>query len=263
MDWAAAALEKSSNQPVLPHAIIVFNASENNINPELWSTRKATTDVLESLSKTVHQNATFKKYAQFWRERHRQIETIDQLLHAYYSSVRVVRIPTRGRPNLIQDQIQKLQLGINSACAFARERKAELRMLMNADELQPYLQFAFDHFACDLETPFDFVQASFTNSPVPHDFGGNILKLAISLMEAWVNTIDGEIIFQELSYMVASCIMLDSARSKIRGNVVLLVTKRQNSAQVCYIRCGRANFSLLSRACRSCFGKLLRSILAL
>lgn len=88
---------------------------------------------------------------------------------------------------------------------------------MNANELQPYLQFAFDHFACDLETPFDFVQASFTNSPIPLDFGGNILKLALSLMEAWSNAIDGEIIFKELSYMVASCIMLDSVRSKIRG----------------------------------------------
>ena len=262
MDWAAAALEKSSNQPVLPHAIIVLNASEYNIPPELWSTRKATTELLESLSKTVYQNATFKKYAQFWRERHRQIETIDQLLHAYYSSIRVVRIPTRGRPNLIQDQIQKLQLGINSACDFARKRKAELRMLMNADELQPYLHFAFDHFACDLETPFDFVQASFKNSPVPHDFGGNILKLAISLMDAWVNTIDGEIIFEELSYMVASCIMLDSARSKIRGKVIPFETKWPTRAKVSCNRCGRANIPLLFGTRRSCFGKFLRSILA-
>ena len=38
-------------------------------------------------------------------------------------------------------------------------------------------------FACDLDNPFDFVQASFTNSPIPQDFGGNILKLAINLME--------------------------------------------------------------------------------
>lgn len=36
VDWAAAALEKSSNQPVLPHAIIVLNASDNSTNAELW-----------------------------------------------------------------------------------------------------------------------------------------------------------------------------------------------------------------------------------
>ena len=217
MDWAAAALEKSSNQPVLPHAIIVLNASENDIDPDLWDVHTSTSRLFENLSRTVFQNAKFKKYAQFWRERHRQIETVEQLLHSYYRSVNVVRVPTSGRPNLIQSQVEKLYNYINVACGIARERKAELRMLLDADELQPYLQYAFDHFACDLDSPFDFVQASLTNSPIPLDFGGNILKLAINLMEEWTNAADGQIIFTELSYMVASCIMLESARSKIRG----------------------------------------------
>lgn len=105
-------------------------------------------------------------------------------------------------------------------------------MLLDAEELQPYLQYAFDHFACNLDTPFDFVRASFTNSPIPLDFGGNILKLAINLMEVFENEVDGQIIFTELSYMVASCIMLDSARHKIRGminrvvemNILLILT---------------------------------------
>jgi hypothetical protein len=90
-------------------------------------------------------------------------------------------------------------------------------MLLDAEELQSYLQCAFDHFALSLDHPFDFVQASFSNSPIPLDFGGNILKLAINLMQVWKNQIDMEVIFQELSYMVASCIMLDSARKKNLG----------------------------------------------
>ncbi len=134
-----------------------------------------------------------------------------------YRSVNVVRVPTSGRPNLIQKQVEILYNFITVACDIARDRKAELRMLLDADELQPYLQCAFDHFACDLDSPFDFVQASLINSPIPLDFGGNILKLAINLMEEWTNAADGQIIFTELSYMVASCIMLESARSKIRG----------------------------------------------
>ena len=221
--WAASALEKSSNQPVLPHAVIVLNACENDIPENLWDVPTATRILLESLSRTVFQNATFKRYAQFWRERDRPIETIEQLLLSYYASVRVVRIPTYGRPNLIHGQVGKLYSDIQLACQSARMRKAELRMLLDADELQPYLQYAFDHFACHLDSPFDFVQASFINSPIPLDFGGNILKLAISLMEVWENEIDGPAIFTELSYMVASCIMLDSARSKIRGNLIELL----------------------------------------
>ncbi len=82
VDWAAAALEKSSNQPVLPHAIIVLNASENDIDPELWDVETSTSRLFENLSRTVFQNATFKKYADFWRDRQRPIETVEQLLHS-------------------------------------------------------------------------------------------------------------------------------------------------------------------------------------
>lgn len=215
--WAAAALEKSSNQPVLPHAIIFLNASKYDIDPDLWDVDTSTSRLFDNLSRTVYHNPTFKKCAQFWRDRHRSIGTVEQLLHSYYRAVNVVRVPTRGWPNLIQTQVETLYACIASACSDARERKAELRMLLDADELQPYLQYAYDHFACDLDSSFDFVQASLTNSPIPHDFGGNILKLAISSIEQWENTADIQIIFTELSYMVASCIMLESARSKIRG----------------------------------------------
>ena len=79
----------SSNQPVLPHAIIALNASENDIDPELWNVDIATERILESLSRTVNQNATFRRYAQFWRERKRQVDNVEQLMLSYYSSVQV------------------------------------------------------------------------------------------------------------------------------------------------------------------------------
>lgn len=113
--------------------------------------------------------------------------------------------------------MEKLSERIRWVTKAARETKADLRMLLDADELQPYLQVAFDHFAKDLDTPFDFVQASFTNSPIPQNFGGNILKLALQVMECWKDKVRGETIFEELSYVVASCIMFDAARNKIPG----------------------------------------------
>ena len=90
-------------------------------------------------------------------------------------------------------------------------------MLLNSDELQPYLQYAFDHFSRKLDEPFDFVQASLSNNPISPNLGGSILKLAIDIMELWVNKLDGPRIFKELSFMVASCIMLDSARHRTLG----------------------------------------------
>jgi len=61
------------------------------------------------------------------------------------------------------------------------------------------------------------VQASFANNPIPSDFGGNILKLAININEVWKDRVDGPTIFRELSWIVASCIMLESARNRTLG----------------------------------------------
>jgi hypothetical protein len=89
VEWAATALETSSNQPILPHAVIALNASENSIDPELWNVDVATERLLESLSHTVHQNVCFKKHAELWEGRNRQIKTVEQLMLSYYSSLRV------------------------------------------------------------------------------------------------------------------------------------------------------------------------------
>lgn len=115
------------------------------------------------------------------------------------------------------DQAQKLYKEIKIGCKAARERKADLRMLLDEDSLQHYLQHAFDHYSRTLEIPFDFVQASFLYNPIPANFGGSILKLAIALKDQQTRP-DARAIFERLSHLVASCILLDAARHKILGS---------------------------------------------
>lgn len=215
--WASAALEKSTNQPVLPHVIIVLNATENAIDPEQWDIKFATEALMRTVTDAISTNPSFKKYVHFWKDRKKDIHDAHDLLCSYYSSVRVVRIPTKGRPQLISNQLQKLYCQIQDDCMKSREGRRRMRMLLEADELQPYLQYAFDHFSSDLDMPFDFVKASMLNNPIPRDFGGNILKLAINIMDIWHTQLNGIGIFEELSLMVASCIMLDAARHKTKG----------------------------------------------
>jgi hypothetical protein len=88
-------------------------------------------------------------------------------------------------------------------------------MLSNSENLNVYLQCAFDHFSQDLHTPFDFMDVSFKINPIPLDFGGNILKLAVALKSRFE---DPKRIFKELSHMVASCILLDCVRQDLKGN---------------------------------------------
>lgn len=238
IEWAAAALETSSNQPVLPAAVIALNATETNIDAALWDPEESTRKLLDSLAFTIRENSTFKKYADFWGCRNKKIDNLEQLVLCYFSSIQViesiqihlelttdskqiVRIPAQGRPALLQAQVNKLYEAIEKGCIQARERKMGLRMLLNAAEMQSYLQHAFDHFSRTLDEAFDFVQASIYNNPIPLDFGGNILRLALNIMEHQKKAkqlVNAHELFQELGRMVASCIMLDSVRHEIRGN---------------------------------------------
>jgi hypothetical protein len=90
--WAAAALETSSNQPLLPHAIIVFNASDNATDPILWDVNHATISLMDSVRRAVHQNHNMRKFAEFWRQKGKPVESVEMLLLSYYSSIRVVRV---------------------------------------------------------------------------------------------------------------------------------------------------------------------------
>lgn len=92
LNWAAAALETSSNQPVMPHAIIVMNACENHLDTHAWDVEWASKDLMEQISSTVRDNHVLQKYADDWRGRGRIIDNVQALLESYYSSIRVVRV---------------------------------------------------------------------------------------------------------------------------------------------------------------------------
>jgi hypothetical protein len=202
---------------VLPHAIIALNESPNELPHWHWHAEYATRWLLDKYHGIIHNNFNFEPYVQFWRRRGRRIDSLEGLLEMYYSSVTVIKIPSIGRPNLISQQIEKLYEEIKFSCKKSRAAKQSVRMLFTADELHPYLVSAFDHFATNLDEPFDFVQFSFTNSPIPLDFAGSIVKLAIKAMKFQRSRVSMTEIFRELSYIIASCIMLDTARHRKIG----------------------------------------------
>ncbi len=87
--WAAAAIETSSNQPVLPHAIIALNASEHDLDDNLWDVRHNTETIFIDLAHTVNWSVTFKRWAKFWRDRGKVIDNLLDLILCYYSSIQV------------------------------------------------------------------------------------------------------------------------------------------------------------------------------
>ena len=214
--WASSSFEKSVGQPALPHIIIALNATDLAIDPSQWDVKEATRKLLADVEASVEKLPALQAYVEKWRRNGRSIKTTKDLLECYYSSVTVVRIPAKGRYMLIDEQVEKLHTEIVIKCNQSHYMKRRVRMLSNCDDLQLYLQLAFDHFSQNLEAPFNFVEVALKVNPIPSDFSGNILKLAVAFKDRHQSAKVVQI-FDHLSLMVASCIMLDIHRHRRLG----------------------------------------------
>lgn len=156
--------------------------------------------------------------AKDWRSKGRKIDNVLDLIRCYYSTFHVVRIPTKGRYQLLDEQIWKLHNMIAKACDSSFDAKRRARMLLNADELDIYLQSAYTHFATSkgLVDPFNFMKVSLKHNPIPTDFKGHILQLALSIRSRFPDKKNEEV-FHILGRLVASSIMLDCQRHR-KGN---------------------------------------------
>ena len=201
---------------MLPHVIVVLNKSHSLLREEEFDVDTATEKLLSDADQSLKMNSEIAQYARYWRRQGRSIRCARDLLRCYYSTTKVVRIPEKGRYMLIDQQIRKLQEQIALCCRGSHEGKIQARRDLNADELGECLQSGLDHFTDTLHKPFDFLAFSWNLNPIPPGFEGNILRLAFAIKSSW-RTLEGEEIFKHLSDMVASCIMLDYVRHRIKG----------------------------------------------
>ncbi|OCL09871.1 hypothetical protein AOQ84DRAFT_220281 [Glonium stellatum] len=222
--WAEASIDKSLNQPALPHIVIVINATQNQIEDEQWGTETATKKLLDDIKLSINRVARIQALAAKLKQVGKDIDTTEDLLLHYYSSVTVVRIPVKGRYMLIDEQVEKLYDIITGRCNVAYERKKAVRLLFEAERLQTYLTAAYDHFSQNLDRPFDSVKEALKHSPIPRDFGGNILKFALAFRQAQQNGGDDPAkLFDTLTVVLASCIMLDAERQTLNGSYTQLL----------------------------------------
>lgn len=204
---------------------MLLNDTEPGIDDKEWETETATRSLLSSVSGAldyIEGVPRFRDLAQHWRNLGKQINTVEDLILRYYSSFKVVRMPRKPRYMIMDRQIGRLHDEIRSNCDASFKAKRKARMLTNADELNVYLQSAFEHFTRTLATPFNFVAVSLLNNPINYDFGGHMLQLinTIAAQESSYATSGGRSswIFERMCTMVASCIMLDCARYR-KGRV--------------------------------------------
>jgi hypothetical protein len=209
--WGQVSLETSVNQAALPHAIITVNVADLSVPPEAWDACYSTDQLLEAVQNSLREVPYLSELSRHWRDRGRAVNSVADLIHCYYSSFKVIRIPAEGRPNLLLSQIDDLRARITSCCDESYRAKRRARMLSNSDELGIFMNAAFDHFSTDLKTPFDFIEVSLRTNPIPKNIGGNLLQLAIAMQRKKPRT-KSKRIFRPLSKVAASCVVLDCVR---------------------------------------------------
>ena len=91
--WASQAIESSSNQALLPHAVLILNASKQNDSAGYWDVTASTQSILDSLASTIHRNPRFKRWVKFWLMKDKMVDTLEELVLCYYSSIQVSQIP--------------------------------------------------------------------------------------------------------------------------------------------------------------------------
>lgn len=116
----------------------------------------------------------------------------------------------------MDEQVVKLRQVIDGECRKSFEAKRKARILCSSDDLNVYLQAAFDHFTTNLDVPFNFIDVSLRVYPLPENFGDHIVRLAKAIKERYATSyaMSGQWIFDRLGSMVASCIMLDCVQHR-------------------------------------------------
>lgn len=227
IQWGARSIDASLNQPALPHAVIVLNATEDGVDEGEWDVGTATERLLSDIHGAVHREPALREHVAEWARRGRRIGDTSALLACYYASVSVVRVPHKGGSYMLMDeQVGKLMELVRNRCAASHATKRQLRMLASAEKLQVYLQAAYDHFTKSLDAPFDFVREALRKFPIARNFQGNVLSLALAIRDNSTQEAlkeDARRIFLAMAPMIASCIMLDAVRQNSLGTATRLL----------------------------------------
>lgn len=142
------------------------------------------------------------------RAKGKTVNTVEDLIRCYYDSFTVVRIPVKGRPGRLAAQVETLHQTIQNRSQESFHNKIIKHMLSNSNRLNRYINMAFEHFSEKADEPFNFVAAGLKYNPIPQDFEDHILQLALAT-KARNPQRDGIWIFERLSDLLASCVLLD------------------------------------------------------
>ncbi len=216
------ALEKSTNQPVLPHAILVLNDNESSFP---GGTRSLKNEVIAFIQRPSTWDADLSRLKDVWVRRGKSVNTLRDLLDCYFSSVEVHEMP-RSKCSRMYEQSNRLYDAIANRCAEIYQTKRELRMSLDSKDLAKYMSHAVAHFASTKEAPLDFNEAKLHGLDTPSEISPHLLDFA-SQLQAHFPDLGGLEILEKLGEMTALSYNLHNIRSrgKKSSTAILIIAK--------------------------------------
>jgi len=185
VDWAHDAHDFTTNQGVKPGLLYIINQDNHSDLGKWRDIEYATKAILEKLRKSKR----FATEQNFWKSRGRKVETADQLLRCYYSSVKVVFIPQFLPFNPICEaddlwkQYQLLHQEILGLSWSSSEHRREARVLFNLETLSRHSIGVLQQLAADYTSSVDLRNLAEPAEPYPCGFNGHVLNILSRFQE--------------------------------------------------------------------------------
>lgn len=208
VELATKSLDSSSNQELLPRAIIVLNTCDSPPSTGKWEDIEASTaDFFARLDASLTEAPLVDHIARLTSQSQHISTTVD-LLKYYYSDILVIKIPRKEQVMSLYKQTRTLERQISMASHAAQEHHIRMQEQLNAKEVHALVQEALDHFVSRPGIPFIRTPLSYLREPISPDLTYHIATLAKSVAGRLVGgtLVSGFEVLSVITSFVASCI---------------------------------------------------------
>lgn len=182
LEWANSVRTSAVNRALLPHLVVVLNLSEPDSSQRadqssFWDPEVTTATILNEHQNALFDNETIRKHRITLERLGTRVQTLEELLNYFYSSVQFIRLPNGKDCARLSRQLQLLHSMINCTSSSAQEAKRCAKMRLPSEDLNLFFRLAFDHYSTKLDIPFSFLETIFSLHPLPNKLASNYFDI--------------------------------------------------------------------------------------
>ena len=181
VEWAHDAHDRTTNQGAKPGLVYIIDM-DSNLDPSEWMNGDfATTRIMAKLQASTK----FKSMQHLWRTRNTKVETVQDLLHCYYSNIRVVFIPyfDPSRPcceaAAMKEQYSTLYRVITELSSTSADRRKVIGTLFDLDSLSIHTIGVLEKLAQDYQSTVDLHGLVGSSQEYPTGFSSHVLDFLV------------------------------------------------------------------------------------